>query len=148
MTNGTVAAMLVSDAILGRENPWTETFDSTRVDLRHSIRAVLQQGAETMKSLIGDRVATLTAPHLETLQAGNGAIVHVDGHAIAAYRHDDGTVTAVNARCTHLGCIVHLNDAERTWDCPCHGSRFALDGQVVDGPATIDLAPVPTSDDK
>jgi Rieske Fe-S protein len=58
---------------------------------------------------------------------------------VAAYRHEDGTLSAVSPRCTHLSCIVHFNDAERTWDCPCHGSRFDLDGHVIDGPASDDL---------
>jgi len=68
--------------------------------------------------------------------------VRIDGHSVAAFRHDDRTITAVRAPCTHLGCIVHFNNAEHTWDCPCHGSRFALDGRVIDGPATTNLARV------
>lgn len=82
------------------------------------------------------------ADDVDDLEPGDGAIVRVDGHAVAAFRDSDGTVSAVTARCTHLGCIVHFNEAERTWDCPCHGSRFALDEHVIDGPATEDLSAV------
>lgn len=84
----------------------------------------------------------LTAVHVGDLEPGHGAVVRADGHAAAAFRDPDGTITAVSARCTHLGCIVHFNDAEHTWGCPCHGSRFALDGHVIDGPATTDLTAV------
>ena len=142
MTNGTVAAMVISDAILGRANPWADTFDSTRVDASRSIGTILSQGAHTIKSIIGDRIASLTAGDVGELGANEGAIVTVDGHRAAAFRHDDGTIAAVSATCTHLGCIVHFNNAERTWDCPCHGSRFALDGHVIDGPATQGLGTV------
>jgi Rieske Fe-S protein len=65
--------------------------------------------------------------------------VKVDGHAVAAYRRPDGTVEACSATCTHLGCTVRWNGAEETWDCPCHGSRFATDGEVLEGPATSAL---------
>jgi len=142
MTNGTVAGMLISDAILGNDNPWRETFDSVAVDVPRSLGTALSQVGHTVKSVIGDRVAMLTAVRVEDLEPGHGAVVRADGHAVAAFRDPDGTITAVSARCTHLGCIVHFNDAERTWDCPCHGSRFALNGHVIDGPATTDLTAV------
>ena len=142
MTNGTVAAMVISDAILGRANPWAETFDSTRIDASRSIGTVLSQGAHTIKSIIGDRIAAVTAPNIGELGPNEGAVVSVDGHRVAAFCDDDGTITAVSATCTHLGCIVHFNTAERTWDCPCHGSRFALDGHVINGPATTNLTTV------
>jgi Rieske Fe-S protein len=89
-----------------------------------------------------DRIASLTAGDVGELGANEGAIVTVDGHRVAAFRHDDGTIAAVSATCTHLGFIVDFNNAERTWDCPCHGSRFALDGHVIDGPATQGLGTV------
>ena len=142
MTNGTVAGMLISDAILGRTNPWKDTFDSVSVNVPRSVGTVLSQVGHTVKSVIGDRVAMLTAHDVADLEPDHGAIVRADGHAVAAFRDEHGTVTAVSARCTHLGCIVHFNVAERTWDCPCHGSRFALDGHVIDGPATANLTPV------
>lgn len=143
MTNGTVAATVISDAILGNDNPWRELFDPIRIDVPGSVGTVLSQVGHTIKSIVGDRVAMLTADHVQDLAPGEGAVVKVDGHAVAAFRATDGIVTAVSARCTHLGCVVHFNNAERTWDCPCHGSRFALDGQVIDGPATAPLDAVP-----
>jgi nitrite reductase/ring-hydroxylating ferredoxin subunit len=147
MTNGTVAAMIISDSILGHENRWRETFDSTRVDLRRSLEIVGSQGLSTVRSIVGDRVAALVAHDVDSLAAGTGAVVRAEGHAVAAYRHEDGSLSAVSPRCTHLSCIVHFNDAERTWDCPCHGSRFDLDGHVIDGPASDDLSVVRLGED-
>ncbi len=85
MTNGTVAAMVISDAILGRENPWAETFDSTRVDAPRSIGTVLSQGAHTVKSIIGDRIASFTAMDAEELAVNHGAVIRVDGKPVAAF---------------------------------------------------------------
>lgn len=147
MTNGTVAAMIISDAIAGRENPWRHAFDSTRIDPVRSASLVAGQGAATVASLIGGRIAALTAGDIESIAPGTGAVVRAGRHAAAVYRDEDGSVTAVKARCTHLGCIVRFNDAERTWDCPCHGSRFDVKGVVLDGPATDSLEPIPLEDD-
>jgi glycine/D-amino acid oxidase-like deaminating enzyme/nitrite reductase/ring-hydroxylating ferredoxin subunit len=144
MTNGTVGAMIIADSILGNENEWREVFDSTRVDLHRSLGVVGSQGLSTVKSVVGDRIATLAAHGVESLAPGTGAVVRTGRHAVAAFRHEDGTIDAVSPRCTHLGCVVHFNEAERTWDCPCHGSRFDLTGGVIDGPATDDLEPEPT----
>jgi Rieske Fe-S protein len=89
---------------------------------------------------IGDRVRSFRAPSIDDLPTGQGAIVDSDDGKVAAYRHQDGRVVAVSAICTHLGCHVAFNRAERTWDCPCHGSRFTIDGEVLEGPALDDLA--------
>ncbi len=77
------------------------------------------------------------------LRPGEGAVVEVDGEKVAAYLHDDGTTYALSARCTHMGCIVDWNSRARTWDCPCHGSRFEYTGMIINGPAAKPLPPVP-----
>lgn len=143
MTNGTVAAMIIADTITGRDNAWRQAFDSTRVDLHRAARTIASQGLSTVKSVVVDRaVAMLAGDAIDDLAPGTAAVVRAGGHPVAAFRDEDGTVSAVSARCTHLSCIVGFNDAERTWDCPCHGSRFGIDGRVIDGPATRDLAPI------
>ena len=78
--------------------------------------------------------------HLNTLKPGEGAIARIGRKQIAAYRDDAGKLHVLSARCTHLGCIISWNAADRAWECPCHGSRFAADGALVQGPATADLA--------
>jgi glycine/D-amino acid oxidase-like deaminating enzyme/nitrite reductase/ring-hydroxylating ferredoxin subunit len=141
MTNGTAAARLIADEVAGRENPWHELFDPTRIKPLSSAATVLKQGLETVKSAAGDRVVSLDTRDPADLRPGQGAVLMVDGERLAVFRDDDGTMHAVSATCTHLGCIVEFNDAERTWDCPCHGSRFDVEGEVLSGPATEDLEP-------
>jgi Rieske Fe-S protein len=83
----------------------------------------------------GDRLTKPGRRPIEDLRAGEGDIVRLRGEKVAGYRDDDGTLQAVSSTCTHLGCQVNFNAAERSWDCPCHGSRFAPDGGVLQGPA-------------
>ena len=85
-------------------------------------------------------IAKTVGRTLEDVQPGHGGVVRVDGQRVAAYREADGTVIALSPRCTHMGCTVDWNDADKTWDCPCHGSRYAPDGEVIRGPATNPLA--------
>ncbi|HEV2069887.1 MAG TPA: FAD-dependent oxidoreductase [Acidimicrobiales bacterium] len=141
MSNGTAAGMILSDALLGRDNPWSEVFDATRVDASGSAKEFVKENVGVGKRFVKDHVARLTAPSADSLAPGEGGLVDIDGDEVAAYRHPDGTLQAVSAICTHLGCVVQWNPAETTWDCPCHGSRFACDGKVLYGPATADLAP-------
>jgi glycine/D-amino acid oxidase-like deaminating enzyme/nitrite reductase/ring-hydroxylating ferredoxin subunit len=140
MTNGTVAGMILTDVIAGRDNPWADTFDSTRLEPLASARDAVRINVDAARHLVGDRVRSFRAPSIDDLPTGQGAIVDSDDDKVAAYRHQDGRVVAVSAICTHLGCHVAFNGAERTWDCPCHGSRFTIDGEVLEGPALDDLA--------
>ena len=142
MTNGTAAAMILSDTILGRENPWTEVFDATRVDARGSVKEFVTENLDVGKRFIADHLSRLAAQSADHLGPGDGGIVDVDGMKVAAHRSADGTLHAVSAICTHLGCTVSWNPAEATWDCPCHGSRFSCEGAVINGPAVEDLTPV------
>jgi Rieske Fe-S protein len=89
---------------------------------------------------VGDRLITLRAPDASTLRPGQGCIAKLDGRKVAAFRDDDGRLHAVSPVCTHMGCQVTWNVAERSWDCPCHGSRFTPEGRVIQGPAVTDLA--------
>ena len=140
MSNGTVAAMIITDLVQGTPNPWAETFDAARIAPRQSARKALRENVDVAKRFVGDRLASLRPPSVDTLAPGSGAIAALDGHKVAAYRDDDGTLHCVSATCTHLGCQVTFNTAERSWDCPCHGSRFDVDGHVLQGPAVKDLA--------
>jgi len=142
MTNGTAAAMILADTIIGRDNPWAETFDSNRAAISQSVKGLITENLDVAKRFIGDRIASLNPPSADDLSPGEGGIVDLNGEKVAAFRDDDGTVHAVSPTCTHMGCRVNFNPAERSWDCPCHGSRFSVDGCVLQGPATKDLAPV------
>ncbi|GAB2868833.1 FAD-dependent oxidoreductase [Streptomyces deserti] len=138
MTGGVMAGRLLSAQITGEPCAWSELYDPRR--LRPAVREAptfLKTQAKVAGHFVGDRLRP--SPPVESLPPGEGAVVRVDGHRLAVYRDDDGTLHAVSARCTHLGCLVSFNAAERAWECPCHGSRFDTDGKVVQGPATRPL---------
>lgn len=138
MTNAT-AAIILADLIGARDNPWAATFDSTRLAPRQSLKQLVSENLDVAKRFVGDRVGALRAGGADELAPGTGGIVKLAGDTAAAFRDDDGVLHAVSPTCTHLGCQVSLNTAERTWDCPCHGSRFDIDGRVLEGPAVKDL---------
>jgi glycine/D-amino acid oxidase-like deaminating enzyme/nitrite reductase/ring-hydroxylating ferredoxin subunit len=135
MTGGTAAARLLADALLERENPAAGLFDPNRLKLRASATEFVKENAQVGLRFVGDRVTKRGSRPIEDLQPGEGDIVRLAGEIVAGYRADDGTLTAVSPTCTHRGCHVNWNTAERSWDCPCHGSRFAPSGDVLQGPA-------------
>jgi glycine/D-amino acid oxidase-like deaminating enzyme/nitrite reductase/ring-hydroxylating ferredoxin subunit len=135
ITNGTAAALLLADLCLGREAMWKDLFDPFRVTLRQSLPRLVEENVQVAARFVGDRLRHADKRPPEELRPGEGAIVEHEGERIAVARDPDGTLHAVSARCTHLGCLVRWNEAERSWDCPCHGSRFGLDGTVLEGPA-------------
>jgi glycine/D-amino acid oxidase-like deaminating enzyme/nitrite reductase/ring-hydroxylating ferredoxin subunit len=135
MTGGTAAALLLTDLALGRAAQWADLFDPFRLTPLASAPSLVRENAQVALHFVGDRLRGGDAPSLHDIAPGEGAIVRRGGEQVAAYRDDDGALVAVSARCTHLGCLVSWNAAERSWDCPCHGSRFAPDGTVLEGPA-------------
>lgn len=140
MSNGTVSGMLLSDLILGIENPWARLYDSVRATPFLTPES-LKNNAEVTTHWIGDRLKGLQHS-LNDVAVGEGKLVTVDGKKVAAYRDEQGQCHAVSAVCTHLACIVNWNSAERSWDCPCHGARFNYDGKVLHGPAISNLQPL------
>jgi glycine/D-amino acid oxidase-like deaminating enzyme/nitrite reductase/ring-hydroxylating ferredoxin subunit len=138
MTSGMVAATIISDRIAGRESPYALAFDSTRVPAK-SFMETIGANAETAAHFIGDKLKSIVAPSLEEVGPGEGKIVDHRGVKMAVYKEPAGKVHALAAECTHMGCIVSWNKAELSWDCPCHGSRFDIDGTVIQAPATKDL---------
>jgi Rieske Fe-S protein len=141
MTFGTLGAMLAADGILGRKNPWNELFAPDRSVLRHGGWSYLKENVDYPYYKIRDRFAGAEGRSLRAIRRGSGEVIERNGAKVAAYRDEDGKTTLRSATCTHMGCTVRWNDAERTWDCPCHGSRFEPDGSVVSGPAEDPLGP-------
>lgn len=139
MTTGTVAGMILTDTIMGIESPWQEVFDSTRTEVRRSAKDFVLENANVAKRFIGDRLRTLKVPAVEDLKPGEGGVVDADGEKVAAYRTESGELHKVSPICTHLGCQLTFNTGEKSWDCPCHGSRFTYEGEVIQGPATTNL---------
>jgi len=137
LTHGTIAGLLISDLITGRRNPWADLYDPSR----KSVRAVPEYARENVRSQVGygGWVTGGEVDSIDEIPPGHGAIVRRGLAKLAIYRDDSGRIFERSAVCPHLGCIVGWNKTERTWDCPCHGSRFAPDGHVVNGPAMTGL---------
>jgi Rieske Fe-S protein len=129
---------LLADLIQGRPNPFAELYDPGRVTVRASAEKLVRENVDVARHLVGGIVRS-DITDAEQLGAGEAG-VYWDTHGrTAAFRDDNGTLHVLSARCTHLGCTVAWNDAERSWDCPCHGSRFGVDGAVLHGPAVEPL---------
>jgi Rieske Fe-S protein len=139
MTFGTVAAMMARDAALGRSNPWRELFDVQRKTLRGGTWDYVKENKDYLYYLVRDRFAA-SEKSLRAVPRGEGRLVDLNGDQVAAYRNEQGVVTLRSPVCTHMGCLVAWNDAGKTWDCPCHGSRFKPNGDVLAGPAESPLA--------
>jgi Rieske Fe-S protein len=128
--------------IQGRENPWAEVFDPSRFKPVTSAKDFVKENLNVAKEFMADRISTPELDDLGKLAEGGGEVVEWKGERVALYKDEQGAVYACSPVCTHLGCIVHWNSAEKSWDCPCHGSRFNYDGQVIQGPANKELEKV------
>jgi nitrite reductase/ring-hydroxylating ferredoxin subunit len=147
MTHCTIGAMIVNDLIMGRENRWAALYDPAR-KVVHGLSEFVAEQANTLAQY-GAWVTGGEVGSVQDIPAGQGGIVRDGTRKLAVYRDPHGGLHALSAKCTHLGCVVHWNSAECSWDCPCHGSRFDLQGQVLHGPARMPLdgAELPGQDD-
>ena len=137
MTHGTLGAMLVSDLILGRGNPWKKVYDPSRIATQSIKEAVPEIVSSTVP--YKDWVTPGDVGSVREIKKGEGAVIRDGIHKIAVYRDEDGELHKRSAVCTHMGCIVRFNSLEKTWDCPCHGSRFSVDGDPINTPAITPL---------
>ncbi len=142
MTFGTLAGMMACDAVLGHSNPWTDLFSPQRTKLRGGTWDYLKENFDYPYYLVRDRLAGAEAKSPADVKKGEGKVLKLDGQRVACSRDAKGNVSMVSAVCTHMGCLVRWNPAEQTWDCPCHGSRFHANGEVLAGPAESPLEPV------
>lgn len=142
MTWGTLGGLMAADWVLKRKNPWGDLFDPQRKKIRGGTWVYLKENADYPYYLVRDWIGGAEGGSLRALRRGAGKILHLRGRKVAAYRSEDGKLTLRSPVCTHLQCIVHWNQAESTWDCPCHGSRFTPAGAVIAGPAEEPLAEV------
>ena len=137
MTYGTMAGMLLSDLIVGNENPWEKIYDPNRTTLG-SLGTALEEGWDTASPYL----EWLTIDEKKSISPGEGTVINKGLSKIAVYKDENEKLHAVSAVCTHAGCIVDFNNAEKSWDCPCHGSRFNVNGEVLNGPAIAPLSHV------
>lgn len=140
MTHGTIAGILISDLIMGYKNPWEEIYDPSRITL--SVTGDYIKEAGNMAAQYLDYLSPGDLDSARDMKLDSGAIIRSGVKKIALYKDEKGTLHAFSAVCTHLGCIVRWNADERSFDCPCHGSRFSTTGKVMNGPALSDLKPM------
>ena len=140
MTHGTIAGMLISDLIQNKPNPWAEVYDPSRKTLQAASDFLSEN--INVAARYTDWVKKGDIESIEELKPGEGAVVKKGLKPLAVYKDQKGKVFQCSAVCVHLGCIVQWNREEKTFDCPCHGSRFTFAGKVVNGPANKDLDPV------
>ncbi|GAA3640651.1 FAD-dependent oxidoreductase [Lentzea roselyniae] len=138
LTSGTFAASLLADLVTGKPNDLADRFSPHRLSLK-SLPELVKKNAEVAVEFVGDRVLPADATSSENLPRDHAHVIRDGLGKTGVYRDADGQLHAVSMRCTHLGCLVRFNAAERSWDCPCHGSRFDIDGEVLEGPATRPL---------
>jgi Rieske Fe-S protein len=138
MSSGTLAAMILSDRILQRANQWSDLFEAQRLN-RASAPELVKENASVGFHFVADRLTRGDERSPGDLGRDEGAILRVGGRQRAVYRDGEGTLHVLSPVCQHLWCIVAWNPAERTWDCPCHGSRYTGEGRVIQGPTVKDL---------
>jgi glycine/D-amino acid oxidase-like deaminating enzyme/nitrite reductase/ring-hydroxylating ferredoxin subunit len=139
MTHGTIAGMLIRDLIDNCDNAWAKLYDPSRKTLKSAgefARANLNVARQYLDFVTGGQVKST-----DQITPGSGAVIRRGVQKVAAYRDEAGELHEFSAICPHLGCIVDWNDTEKSWDCPCHGSRFTAEGKVINGPANSDLSP-------
>ena len=139
MSNGTLSGLILADLIRGIDNPWASLYDPRRLNPIAEAKKFVHANVDVAKRFVGDRLKSSYVDSADEIAPGEGAIMRVGGARIAVHKEESGALHAVSAVCTHLGCIVAFNNAEKSWDCPCHGSRFGPDGAVLQGPATKPL---------
>lgn len=136
MSNGIASAMILSDLIVRGESPWSEVFNPSRFTTA-SIKSFMIQNIDVAKNLLAGKLEDL--PEEVELEPGEAALIKTEGDRIGVYKDEEGNLHMVDTTCTHLGCELTWNNGEKSWDCPCHGSRFTYEGDVVHGPAVEPL---------
>jgi len=139
MTYGTLGAMMACDAYLGKANPWSQLFHVDRKQFLAGAWNYLKENKDYPYYILKRWLTKPKATALRNIKRGEGQVLLLDGEKVAAFRDGKGKLTVKSAVCPHMGCVVRWNGAEKTWDCPCHGSRFQSTGEVMAGPAETDL---------
>lgn len=139
MTSSNVAARIITDKITGKENEYEEVFKATRVNPIVNKDEVKNMVSQTAKSLVVERLKGSSKEDIENMKQETGQILEIDGEKVGIYKDIKGQIFAIKPVCTHLGCILNWNNADKTWDCPCHGSRFDYTGKNINNPAIKDL---------
>lgn len=139
MTHGTIAGILITDLICGRENEWEKVYSPSRFKIFTSGKTFFKEFIGGLFSYLSDKPKHVQSLEIAEISKNEGKIVEWEGKKIGVYRDDEDRLHVVDSECTHLKCTVKWNNDEKSWDCPCHGSRFSFEGKVLNGPANKDL---------
>src|SRR4030095_14842504 len=135
MIYGTIAGMVLSNIFVHGTSIYQELFDPNRIKPIAGFSNVMKESADVVARFIKDRFSVEKLNELAELAQREAKVVKYEGHTLAIYKDEEGHVHALNSACTHIKCTVAWNSAERSWDCPCHGSRFTFEGEMLTGPA-------------
>ncbi|MFY9613644.1 MAG: Rieske 2Fe-2S domain-containing protein, partial [Tissierellaceae bacterium] len=138
MTNSMVSSMILSDLINEGKSPFAEVYDPSRKTIAASAKNFLIQNADVAVQLIEGKLSSTEKD--VSLKPGEAIIIEIDGEKVGTFKDEEGELHLINITCTHMGCELKWNKAERSWDCPCHGSRFTYDGDIIQGPAVKPLS--------
>ncbi len=138
ITSSNVAANIIRDKILGKENKYSFVFDSLRLKPIKNRVELKNMGSQVFKSFISNRIQ-IPEEQISKIKNDNGAIIKIQNKSVGIYKDVDGKVYAINPTCTHLGCLLTWNNLDKTWDCPCHGSRYNFKGHNIYDPAFKNL---------
>jgi glycine/D-amino acid oxidase-like deaminating enzyme/nitrite reductase/ring-hydroxylating ferredoxin subunit len=133
MTNSTASAMILKDLIIHGKSPWEDVYSPSRQAIASSAKNFIVENANVAKELVDGKITPI--PDDVELKPGEGKVIKAKGQRTGAYRDEEGSLHLVNTTCTHMGCELNWNSSEKSWDCPCHGSRFSFEGKVIEGPA-------------
>lgn len=136
MSNGTASAMILRDLLIKGDSPWSDVYNPTRFNPTSAINFVVQN-ADVAKHLVQGKLKSTAK--VEDLPPGEARVIYADGDKVGAFKDDKGKLHLVDITCPHMGCELEWNDAERSWDCPCHASRFTYEGDIIEGPALSHL---------
>ena len=139
MTNSTASAIILKDLITKGESPWAPVYNPSRFTPVASAKNFIIENANVAKELIKGKLSMV--PDDVAIKPGEGEAVEIDGARVGAYRDEEGKLHLVDPTCTHMGCELQWNAAEKSWDCPCHGSRFTYEGDIIESPALKSIKP-------
>ncbi|SDB90491.1 Glycine/D-amino acid oxidase [Pelagirhabdus alkalitolerans] len=138
MTSGVIAGILLSDQLLDKENPYASLFHPSRFDFDPDVKHFIQMNSDTAKHMIEGKLGNMDENNID-LENNEGMVIRENGKRIGVYRDQNGNLGKLDTTCPHMKCEVNWNKVEKSWDCPCHGSRFSIDGEMLNGPAKTNL---------
>ena len=139
MVCGSISAFVLRDMIMNGNSEYEKLFDPNRIKPVAGFKSFVKENVDVVAQFAGKWLAVSKMEELTELARGEAKVVKHEGEKIALYKDDTGRLHAVNPTCPHVKCAVAWNSAEKSWDCPCHGSRFSADGELLTGPARSDL---------